>query len=157
MLFCRLQRITCDPLTPVGAVVGGNVKLDCRTHTAGNVSWMFLSNAGSKAVNIYKNGQIYDNYKDRFDVTAQADKLHTLNIDNVQPSDTGFYVCRETMEPEIQQYIFLNVCGRLVLAFSSVASTKFSSLELFLQSSLFESVSLSINLVSFDNSCCNLR
>jgi hypothetical protein len=64
---------------------------------------------------------IYENYKRRFYVTAPDDKLHILDIDNVELNDTGYYVCQETMELKIPHFMFLNVCGRLVLAFSSEA------------------------------------
>jgi hypothetical protein len=117
--------VDCDASSPdvilVSAAVGENVKLRCNTNADVGVDWMLQSFSSSKWINIYKNGEIYENFKSRFNATSSGHKLQEMSIDNVLLDDTGYYICRELVEPPVDHLIFLHVTGRLVLAFSSVA------------------------------------
>ena len=56
----------------------------------------------------------------RFSVSRDDPTTWTLHIQDVEPTDTGYYVCQVNMIPVINQVGFVQVVGELLIDYASV-------------------------------------
>jgi len=111
--FAVLGDVWVSP-TYYQANVGEDVTIDCTASSNSTQIWLKLNTWEKRAQYITNsaNGKVLNELKEKYRVDEPAAKLSRLTIMDVQPSDEGQFICKESNAGHTIANMTLTVAGR---------------------------------------------